>query len=171
MTNKTMSGSEDTRTDTPAEVGNAAAEIAEAMRGRLDHLAALQRVEAGEVDDFSNDEILRLGLAYGHPGPIPTEQLQEEAGERLDLFALSVETITTFEIVLGVGGPSDSLLIECSTYEEDAGQGHGIKRRGYEINRVLYRYSWEGSAEVELTGEDREVAEEFARRVVPELVE
>jgi hypothetical protein len=41
----------------------------------------------------------------------------------------------------------------------------------YEIRRILYRYSWDGSAERVLSGEDYDVAERFARQVVPELVE
>jgi hypothetical protein len=45
----------------------------------------------------------------------------------------------------------------------------GRHPRSYEIRRILYRYSWSGSAELELVGEDRRVAESFARRVVPEL--
>lgn len=152
------------------QVGDAHAEVENAMRSRLDDLAALQRIARGEdIDEFSNDETLALGLAYGIPGPIPDSQLEEEAGERLDELPLAVERTVRFEIVLGTGGPDDRLVFECERVD-----GNGPEPEApatYEIRRVFYRYSWTGSAEVELTGEDRVVAEEFARRVVPELVE
>lgn len=147
---------------------DAAAYIETAMRGRLDDLAALQQIARGDhIGEYSNDKILALGLAYGIPGPIPDSQLEDEAGERLDEYPICVEEIQTFEIVLDIGGPDELLLIECDL----APDRESHPRDRYEIRRVLYRYSWEGSAEVELAGEDRETAEAFARRVVPELAE
>jgi hypothetical protein len=41
----------------------------------------------------------------------------------------------------------------------------------YSIRRILYRYTWSGSGEVELIDEDSDTAEAFARQVVSELVE
>lgn len=85
---------------------------------------------------------------------------------------LAVEATTTFEVVLGCGGPDRRLCFECdgspSRVQPDPHTPPPIE---YDIRRVLYRYSWDRSAEVELVGEDREVAKAFGRRVVPELVE
>ena len=80
-----------------------------------------------------------------------------------------MEATTTFEIVLGTGGPDDRLLVECET-----GGNRRWDDRDHapcEIRRILYRYSWDGSAERELSGGDYDLAEHLARRVVPELVE
>lgn len=158
------------------EVGDARAEVGEQMRNRLDELASLSRIARGEdVEQFSNDEVLALGLAYGQPGAIPVEQLQEEAEQRLNEYPLCVERTVSFEIVIGTGGPDDRLVVECDVVPTLVGHELTLQEPGgsieYEIRRILYRYSWTGSAEVELVGEDRQVAEEFARRLVPELVE
>lgn len=147
---------------------NAASYVGEAMRGRLDDLEALQRIARGEdLNEFNNDETLALGLAYGQPGPISDPQLEEEAGERLDEFPLAVQRTVQFEIVLSMGGPDDRIVVECERWEPSDRMPNG----SYEICGVYYRYTWSESAEVELTDKDREVAEEFARRVVPELAE
>ena len=127
------------------------------MRGRLDDLAMLYAAWDGEA---SATELATLDLSSDEA------EAQEEAGECLDALPLAVEAVTTYEIVLGTGGPDDRLLVECDGYTDARAEG-----RGHEIRRILYRYSWSGSAEVELVGEDREVAERFARQVVPELVE
>jgi hypothetical protein len=143
--------------------------VGEAARSRMDTIRDLLRIATGDeaiIDEYSNDETL-LDLAYGQPGPISAEQLAEEAAERLDTLPLCVESTRTFEIVLGTGGPDDRILIECG---EDP-QGSPGRDMDYEPRRVSYRYSWEGSGEVKLTGEDREAALELARRVVPELAD
>lgn len=147
----------------PTETGNAAAEIESNMRSRLDELHNLQRLAnpGVDLDEWSNDELLALDIGYGVEGPLSREYIEEAALERLDAYPLAVETTTLFEVVLGTGGPDDRLLFECS----------GDREEGFEIERVIYRYSWTGSAERVLSGEDRRVAEEFARRVVPELAE
>lgn len=127
-------------------------------------------------------EIANYGMLYGSASPDPerlsalgispdaaeASSIMEDADVLLSEFPLCVETTTTFEIVLGTGGPDDRLLIEC---DGDGRNDDGEYGGGYTIRRVLYRYSWSGSAEVELSGEDRTTAEEFAHRVVPELVE
>jgi hypothetical protein len=45
----------------------------------------LERLADGEAspDEFSNDELLRLGIGYGVPGPLSDERVRREAGERL----------------------------------------------------------------------------------------
>ncbi len=94
-------------------------------------------------------------------------QAAQEAETLLGEYPLEIKTITTFEAVLGVGGPDERLVFECSG--GDQGDGRGTC---FEINRVLYRFSWASeSVERVLSGDDREVAEAFAERVVPELVE
>jgi hypothetical protein len=96
----------------------------------------------------------------------------DDVVEAIDQYPLCVEASTMFEIVLGIGGPDSRLVIECDRVEMDS---EYVRRHGghfaYEIRRVLFRYSWEGSAEIVLGGEDRETAETLARRVVPELSE
>lgn len=156
-----------------AETGDAHAEIDGNLRSRLDELHNLQRLAnpGVDLDEWSNDELLALDIGYGQPGPLEREEIQEQAEERLNEYPLAVETTTVFEVVIGTGGPDDRLIFECSTYPR-AGQAEGDRPYViYEIDRVLYRYSWTGSAERVLSGEDRETAEELARRVVPELVE
>lgn len=140
-------------------VGDAKAEIGEQMRGRLDDLALIIRTrDAGEApDDVSSEALEALGFSLEGGDAV------EEAERLLDEYPLSVETTTVFEVVIGTGGPDDRLIFECS--------GSSDVPEPFEIDRVLYRYSWTGSAERVLDGEDRETAEELARRVVPELVE
>lgn len=144
------------------ETGDAHAEVSDAMRSRLDDLAKLTHIHNGTDDDTGG--LSALGVDTD-PADDP-ETAREEADERLGEYPLSVERTTLIEVVLGTGGPDDRLIFEC-----DGGPlYHGVgDDSAYEIRRVLYLYSWTGSAEVELVGEDREVAEAFARRVVPEL--
>jgi hypothetical protein len=103
-------------------------------------------------------------LGFVHPEDT-SEDVTEQADRLMAELPLCVEATTTFEVVLGTGGPDDRLVFECERWPGTEGS-----RDSYDIRRVLYRYSWEGSGEVELYGEDREAAEAFARRVVPELV-
>lgn len=150
------------------QVGDAHAEIDGNMRSRLDELHNLQRLAnpGVDLDEWSNDELLALDIGYGVAGPLSREYIQEAAEERLNAYPLAVEAETVFEVVIGTGGPDDRLVFECSEIDRN-----GVNEPAYEINRVLYRYSWTGSAERVLSGEDRETAEGLARRVVPELVE
>lgn len=149
------------------EVGDAAAEVKGQCRDRLESLSALQRLSRGDdIDEFSNDEMLALGIGYGQAGPLPDTEIEGQASEALDALPLAVERTVAFEVVLGTGGPDDRLVFECS-----AGGDVGEGMHSFEIRRVLYRYSWTGSAEIELDGEDRQVAEELAGRTVPELAE
>lgn len=199
-----------------ADETDAAAYVEAAMRGRLDTLRDLLRIASGDPQaldpeyGFNNDEILRLGLAYGIPGPIPDSQLEEEADTALNEMPLAVETTTLFEIVLGTGRPDDRLIVECDRTQILTSSSGGHPKSlalpddwEYEIRRILYRYSpssleegrrWlcergereqaemasaaevsemlrDVGAEIVLSGKDKEVAEQFARRVVPELVE
>ncbi len=157
--------------DTQAiDVTDAAGYVGEAMRGRLDDLAALRQVIDGDADliDQRELEALDVGAEFeDHELQSYGSDLTDRAEERLDQLPLCIDRTTVFEIVLGTGGPDDRLLVECDTAQDWTPEGSV----SFEIRRVLYRYSWSGSAEVELSGEDRETAEAFARRVVPELVE
>lgn len=105
-------------------------------------------------------------------GPAGEDEIVEAAADRLLSLPLAVEATTTFEVVLGCGGPDRRLCFECAVDSRIIERGENILQSvGYEIRRVFYVYSWSGSGEIELTGEDRETAEAFGRRVVPELVE
>lgn len=140
-----------------------------AAKSLIDDLNILIGTAEGKGEGWADPDTLEaLGVHDKHAGP--EDNAEEEAQERLDEYPLCIEAMVTFEVVLGVGGPDSRILVECdrvemnSTYEDQAGT-----RWAYEIRRVLYRYSWSGVGEVELTGDDREIAEGFARRVVPEL--
>lgn len=168
-----LSSFEDKREPEPKpQVGDAHAEIEGNLRSRLDTIHNLSRLAnpGVDLDEWSNDELLALGIGYGQPGPLERDEIQEQAEERLNKYPLAIERTMTFEVVIGTGGPDDRFLFECSAgYEREADDP--AQRTTWEIDRVLYRYSWTGSAERVLDGEDRETAEELARRVVPELAE
>lgn len=103
---------------------------------------------------------------------LSADDLREQADEYLREWPLCIEASTTFEIVLGTGGPDTRLMIECDRVEMNSvAIEQGRDRWSYEVRRVFYRYSWFGSADFELTGDDRAAAEAFARRVVPELLD
>ncbi|HXR30588.1 MAG TPA: hypothetical protein VN752_05565 [Solirubrobacterales bacterium] len=154
------------------QVGEAEREIEEHKRSRLDDIAALVKLASlpddEALNEWSNDELLAHDIGYGEAGPLSLDTVREQADERLNEYPLSVEATMTFEVVIGTGGPDDRLLFECVGVDAGPHDGGGDR---WEINRVIYRYSWTGSAERVLSGEDRETAEELARRVVPELVE
>lgn len=138
---------------------NAAEYVETAMRGRLEDLALLQRA-VDRAEDLSYGDMADLE-SLGAGG----EDVAVEAEEVLDEYPLCVESTVCYEIVFGTGGPDDRLVIECEAPSDKEGW------HGAEIRRILYRYSWSGSAERVLLGEDHDVAERFARSVVPELAE
>jgi hypothetical protein len=143
---------------------NAAEYVGTAMRGRLDDLRLLLLLSEGgrELDRTQMLDVLDL------EGPADDGEIVDAANERLVELPLCIQTTTFFEVVLGTGGPDDRLIVECNTYDRSPS---GYSETTYEIRRIVYRYTWSGSGEVELIGEDRDTAEAIARRVVPELVE
>jgi hypothetical protein len=148
-------------TDAAAYVEASAGDLLAELRD----LTALGEYEHAEEarQDVGSERIAALGLD-------PEAFDRYDAEEAIDALPLAVEATTTFEVVLGVGGPDCRLCFECDGSPADwQPDPHTPPPTVYEIRRVLYRYSWSGSAELELVGEDREVAEAFARRVVPEL--
>jgi hypothetical protein len=145
----------DARETEPAEY------VGEAARGDVADLRDLIGCIEAE-SQYDLESLSQLGVETD-PADDP-ETAREEAEERLYELPLCVDRTVCFEIVLGTGGPDRRLVIECDA-DSDAG------RSSYEIRRVLYRYSWSGSAEIALSGDDRKVAEDFARRVVSELAE
>lgn len=157
----------------PPDETNAAEYVETAAEGLIYDLGILTLAAtepALAVERLSNDDLLKVGIGYGVAGPLSNEQIQLDAEQVMDEMPLCVEATTTFEVVLGTGGPDRRLCFECSPgYEREHDDPRS--RTTYTIRRVFYRYSWEGSAEFELIGEDREIAEAFGRRVVPELVE
>jgi hypothetical protein len=156
----------DTRKDRIERAFRAEAETA--MHARLDAIRDLVKLAAGdEGHEVTDDRAGELGLDPDGDGPA---MFREDAEERLREYLLSIETTTTFEVVLGTGGPDDRLIFECSVCgraEQRPGEGSCTL---YEIDQVLY-YSRIVSAERVLSGDDLAVAEAFGRRVVPELAE
>jgi hypothetical protein len=142
---------------------DASAYVGVAMRGRLEDLRDLTALSTGDAEySVSDRRAEELGIDHG-------DYVGDQALDRLGEYPLCVEATTTFEIVLGTGGPDDRLLIECDGGREES--EIGAAPSAYEIRRILYRYSWDGSAERVLSGEDFDTAERFARQVVPELGE
>jgi len=140
---------------------NAAEYVSTAMRGRLDDLAALHSVIDGEADQV--DEATMIGLDIGaeyDDHELRTEPYGDQAQDALDTYALCTESTVLYEVVFGTGGPDDRLIVECDC--DDEGRPAGIRR-------ILYRYSWSGSAERVLSGEDFDTAERYARSVLPAL--
>lgn len=130
---------------------NATEHVGTALRGRLDDLADLRCVADSGASAVDNaDRLEELGIE----AQLSDTASQEEAYQRLAEHPLCVESVVLHEIVLGTGSPDDRLIVEVD-------QG--------EIRRILYRYSWSGSAERVLSGEDYETAKWFARLVVPGL--
>lgn len=153
-------------TTTKHEVGDAAAEVDANLRSRLDDLLVLTSAADGEA--IAIDALERLGVESGEGD----QATREDAERVLVEYPLCVEATMQFEIVIGTGGPDDRLIVECDLTTESHIDGDVYTPEGsYEIRRVLYRYSWTGSAERVLDGDDLATAEAFARRVVPELAE
>lgn len=48
-----------------------------------DKIHALEQIRDGFSDEYSNDELLSLGIGYGIPGPLSDEQVRREAEEIL----------------------------------------------------------------------------------------
>lgn len=144
---------------------DAVAYVGEAMRGRLETLKLLQAMIDDEGRNIAEPDAVAAELGID-PADVDGDgaDLMEVAETALHELPLCVETTTVHEIVLGTGGPDDRLVVEVSGYA-------GNDASGWSIARILYRYSWSGSAERALDGEDFEAAERFARQVVPELVE
>jgi hypothetical protein len=99
------------------------------------------------------------------------DPLEDQANGILSHLPSAIAKRATFEIVLGVKGPDRRLCFECVWIPPQSRPQDpvAITRDRYEVRRVFYRYSWSDSAEVELHGTDREIAEDFGRRVLPEL--
>jgi hypothetical protein len=143
-----------------------------AVTQRLEELADLIALANGEPmpsvePEAAGDRIEELGL---EPDSIYSD-LPGAAEDLLQAYPLCVEAMTSFEVVLGVGGPDVRIVLECSA--EEANWQPSPRERpplGYETRRVLFRYSWSESAEVVLSGPQRETAEALARRVIPELM-
>jgi hypothetical protein len=134
---------------------DAKAYVETSARDAIADIFRLQQVADG-THELTTAELEAIDLPVDTDGCVDTD----EALERLYGLPLAVERKTIFEIVLGTNGPHRELRIHCGNYDEE-----------WEIERVTYLYGWSGVAEVELTGDDKETAEAFARRVVPELAE
>jgi hypothetical protein len=117
-----------------------------------------ERLSDGRLED------LGFVLEGGDP-------LEDQANRMLDQLPSAIAKRATFEIALGVAGPDRRLCFECVWIPPQSRPQDpvAITRDRYEVRRVFYRYSSSDSTEVELNGTDREIAEAFGRRVVPEL--
>lgn len=137
-----------------------------ARQAMLD-LEALLAVAGHEDAGFSAGRLEDVGLRLDGGDP-PADQ----ANRLLDAIPEGIRTTVTFEVALANGGPDGRLGIECEVELLKAGEfGRFPDADGFSVRRVSYRCSPSGSAEIELTGEERRIAEAFARRVVPELGE
>lgn len=143
---------------------DARAYVETSARGVIGDLRLLQQVADGDYDGGSDEMLESLGLDLDDDGCVDVD----EAVDALHAMPLAVEATTVFEVVLGVGGPDRRLCFECDRVTVWGPSGDF---EDYEIRRVFYRYSWSGSATLELIGGDREVAEAFGRRVASELAD
>jgi hypothetical protein len=144
-----------------------AAYVSVSARDTLDDLSVVVAAASGDAGNYTAEQLERVGL------PGDPDMPGDDAQETLYALPLSVDRTVCFEVVLGIGGPDRRIVVECDAVDSRVlERGENVLQSvGYEIRRVLYRYSWSGSAELELSGTDRETAEAFARQVVPELVE
>jgi hypothetical protein len=63
--------------------------IAERLEISPEQVTDLERIRDGfgicfDADEYSNDELLSLGIGYGISGPLTDEQIRREAGELLE---------------------------------------------------------------------------------------
>jgi hypothetical protein len=71
-------------------------------------------------------------------GPAGEDEIFEAAEDRLFSMPLAVEATTTFEVVLGCGGPDRRLCFECAVDSRVIERGENVLQSvGYEIRRVL----------------------------------
>lgn len=114
---------------------------------------------------FSGRRLEDLGFVLEGGDP-----LADQAERLIDARPWGIQATVTFAVVLEPAAPQRSLRLECDPDLLDLGELRRFPGRGgHEVRRVFYRYSWSDSAEVELSGADRQIAERFAARVVPEL--
>lgn len=124
---------------------------------------ALGRMHAEEIPGALEVD---PGLVDG----VDIDGLCELARERMDELPLGVSSYTTFRVDLSTGGPADWLEIVCSG-DTPCYEPAGVHGANYEIERIVYHFSdWFDHAERQLDGVDFDIAERFARSVVPELV-
>lgn len=128
-----------------------------AASGQQERLALVSRVlTEGSTRDVSNEESEAVGLEFDG------RDMAEDAAERLYEYPLRVEATTTFEVVLGAGGPGDRLCLECDGCPADWQPDlHTPPPTVYGPLRPL-PLLLVGRAGLRLRGEDREVAEAFA---------
>ena len=141
--------------------------IESSAAGRLKHVASLLALVGAATGDstVSDDQAAELlGMSAEQVREEGESVIAEAAEQAIHEMPLAVEQTRLFEVVLGTGGPDDRLIFECDI-DAETGRIHEVDP----IRRVLYRYSWQGSAEIELRGDQRRTAEDFGRRVVPAL--
>jgi hypothetical protein len=150
----------------PAPGGAAAAARAPASaRTTISTLGALLSIAEHEDPGLPGHLLEGLGLASEDD-----TSLADQADRLLGEMSPALATTVTFEIAPATGGPDRRLCLECDVELLEPGEfGRFPDAGGFTLRRVFYRRAWPASAEVELAGEDREIAERLAARVVPEL--
>jgi hypothetical protein len=148
---------------------NAREYVATAMRHRLDDIATLLNLSESEPDDLSLEEVDLNGLGFSPD--VEPDGIRESADVLIAELPLCVDQTHEFHIVLGTGGPDDRIIVECDVTPPQSRPSETVAITGtrYEVRRILYRYSWDGSGEVVLHGEDYQAALDFAHWHVPEL--
>lgn len=138
---------------------------------RLDATMRVQHtLTLAAAEDFHRD--FDVGLrSLGVQGP-DAEGAAVEAEQRLDELAVKIDATTTFEVLLAGAQEDRRLCFECQgspgPVQPDP---HNRPPTEYEIRRVFFRWSCEGSTDLGLSPQETEVAERFGRLVVPELAD
>ena len=138
--------------------------------GRLADFRDLVALACGDdpaADTLGADRIEELGIEAQLDG----DARREDAETRMLEYPLGVSAYTTFKVELSTGGPADWLEVVCTgdTPKYEATRDDGAY---YEVERIVYHFAdWFDHAEDTLTGEDREAAEAFVSRIVPELID
>lgn len=144
----------------------------------------VSRVQSTDVDTRRRDwlaDLLILSEAEAAGDTSVTRALMDSLGDyetELDAevaHALDIESRATFEVVLRRGDGEDDhrLCFECDRVADEVLEGDRLVPSGfiYEIRRIFFRRAHLEPAEKELSGESWRVAEEFGRRMIPELAD
>jgi hypothetical protein len=156
---------DDTAASVPAASVLGAKARASARRAVSD-LRALTAIASHEHPGLADSQLEELGLvpAGGYP-------VEDQADRLIDEVRVALRATVTFEMALRGTALDHRFRIECDVDLVEDGEFDHLPADadGYKVRRVLYLDPRSSLAEVELTGEDREVAEAFARLAVPEL--
>jgi hypothetical protein len=135
-------------------------------RKAVSDLAALAAIAGHENPDLTDERLEELGLvpAGGYP-------VEDQAGRLIDEVRVALSTTVTFEVALGGAAPDHRFRFECDVDLVEDGEFDRLPSDadGFRVRRVHYLGPRSCPTRIELTGEDREVAEAFAHLAVPGL--